>query len=373
MKNNTKTIKTILFASLIAAMILPFSGMDFAEAVNDKVTLKNNAALDNIPEDKLIQRLDNEWKSQYKSKEQFEIAQYSIEQYVNYELPQNGWNQAMQKENIRIHNFDTLIGKQGQSLEIVVLVVAKQQLQGNYHPSEPVEKFHNWISESYDTPTTVEAIDQRLQEIIGDVKYEKLSEKVTKSFNNMVKHGNVPTELLDSDVNYWITVANISICEYDVNCNPNQLRTISYINDISKQTDTIPILGGIIDFFIQEAYAYTGQFHYAYVYGNPLQCDYGTCLIGATGSGTGQVTTSSHSNGGHGIGKYMTIYGSACGTYSGATQSVAVTAYVSGSGNPGTSAVNNPGCAIAQKTVQVSSNPASTWLWTTTNISNSWT
>ncbi len=32
MKNLSKTIKTILFASLIAALILPFSGMDYAEA-----------------------------------------------------------------------------------------------------------------------------------------------------------------------------------------------------------------------------------------------------------------------------------------------------------------------------------------------------
>lgn len=32
MKNKTKTAKTILFASLIAAMILPFGGMNFAVA-----------------------------------------------------------------------------------------------------------------------------------------------------------------------------------------------------------------------------------------------------------------------------------------------------------------------------------------------------
>ena len=31
----TKTIKTILFASLIAAMILPFSGMNYATAEED--------------------------------------------------------------------------------------------------------------------------------------------------------------------------------------------------------------------------------------------------------------------------------------------------------------------------------------------------
>lgn len=36
MKNISKTTKTILFASLIAAMILPFSGMNYAEAVSSQ-------------------------------------------------------------------------------------------------------------------------------------------------------------------------------------------------------------------------------------------------------------------------------------------------------------------------------------------------
>ncbi len=36
MKNITKTTKTILFASLIAVMILPFSGMNYAQAETNK-------------------------------------------------------------------------------------------------------------------------------------------------------------------------------------------------------------------------------------------------------------------------------------------------------------------------------------------------
>lgn len=40
MTNITKTTKTILFASLIAAMILPFSGMDFAEAKKEGIKQK---------------------------------------------------------------------------------------------------------------------------------------------------------------------------------------------------------------------------------------------------------------------------------------------------------------------------------------------
>jgi hypothetical protein len=49
MKNISKTTKTILFASLIAAMILPFSGMDFAEAQK----------VQTIEDDRMIGELQN--------------------------------------------------------------------------------------------------------------------------------------------------------------------------------------------------------------------------------------------------------------------------------------------------------------------------
>lgn len=36
----TMTIKTVLFASLIAAMILPFSTMNMAHAINEEVNIE---------------------------------------------------------------------------------------------------------------------------------------------------------------------------------------------------------------------------------------------------------------------------------------------------------------------------------------------
>ena len=57
----SKTIKTILFASLIAAMILPFSGMDFAEAKS-----KNNTEYD-----KLSSQIDQEVSKFVKQTEKF--------------------------------------------------------------------------------------------------------------------------------------------------------------------------------------------------------------------------------------------------------------------------------------------------------------
>ena len=55
MKNITKTTKTILFASLIAAMILPFSGMQFAEA-EEQTTMTDDQKQKLINK---VQRLEN--------------------------------------------------------------------------------------------------------------------------------------------------------------------------------------------------------------------------------------------------------------------------------------------------------------------------
>lgn len=68
--NHKKTIKTILFASLIAAMILPFSGMNMAEAateesaykkiIKQQESIKNKSDADKAKFDKFVQdSLDN--------------------------------------------------------------------------------------------------------------------------------------------------------------------------------------------------------------------------------------------------------------------------------------------------------------------------
>ncbi len=221
-------------------------------------------------------------------------------------------------------------------------------------------------------PESVEGIDKKLANIVGD-KYEKLTSKVVDNFNNMAMHGNVPSDLFDSEVEYWIMIANQAVCEYDENCNVQDLRNVVLAKQISDGASYLPLISEMVDYFIQEAFAYTGQFHYATVYGDPLGgCDYGTCLISKSNSGTGQITTSVNSGSGHGIGKYLKAYGSACGTNSAATDQADVTAYV-GINSWNKKVTNYPGCAISSATHQVANNPSATWLWTVTNISDSWT
>ena len=69
MKNNTKTIKTVLFASLIAAMILPFSTMDFAEAQEvDKKSVEKLAKQYNKLSEQLETETDEKKKVNLKEK-----------------------------------------------------------------------------------------------------------------------------------------------------------------------------------------------------------------------------------------------------------------------------------------------------------------
>ena len=70
---NTKTIKTILFASLIAAMILPFSGMNFADAkqADDKSLVKEKI------KDKMNKQADKDKNEKY-SNTKYTSDEYGI-------------------------------------------------------------------------------------------------------------------------------------------------------------------------------------------------------------------------------------------------------------------------------------------------------
>ncbi|MCJ8306571.1 MAG: hypothetical protein HRU07_05915 [Nitrosopumilus sp.] len=165
MNNITKKTQTILFASLIAAMILPFSGMDFATADrgNDKDAkqdkkekkhqeklaqikqkqFKQKALRDNeIPDSELLKRMGDKWISQYASVDEFERTEKGMKSYVEGDYQNNGWNQAMVKSHKKIHNFETMIENTGKGHELVLLLAEKNSLKGKYDPSEPVKKFH---------------------------------------------------------------------------------------------------------------------------------------------------------------------------------------------------------------------------------------
>jgi hypothetical protein len=338
--NNKKTIKTLLFASLIAAMILPFSGIDFAEARVDKDNeaekmakyeqklekFKQKALNDgNIPDSELVDRMGDKWKNQYKNDEEFNNSRAEIIAYVTGDHPDNKWNKIMVKEHIRIQNFETLIDNRGHGLELVSLFAAKEKLLGTYSPSDQVKKYHDWTASQYEIPTTVDAIDERIHEIIGDRKYMPHAKQAVNAYNNMAEHGSVPMKLSNIDDAYWLKIAHVAVCKYDNSCDAEA--TLASLNSpevTPEQLDAFrefestngidPESGEPYEcIFIQCAYAAEWvQIHLVHTltaFVQPASCDIGsgsTCKITATPkTGTGALQTSIVSGTNHATDNYV--------------------------------------------------------------------
>ena len=192
----SKTIKTILFASLIAAMILPFSGMDFAEAKEQP---------NKIPEDKLVDRPVN-WKIGNMKTADIEDQDSKFRQYVKQDHPNNDWNKTTKKNQIIMYNFDSIAGELKSGLNALVIDVQNQKNNGVYNPTEPEKKFHDWAIQQVQNPT------------IPDMK-PNLIRKVIQTYNESANYGHVPQELFTSDADYWSNVVADKLCEFNKECN----------------------------------------------------------------------------------------------------------------------------------------------------------
>jgi len=364
-KITSKTAKTILFSALVMTLMLPVTAMNVAQAAQLDTQ-------DKIPTGKLMERLATKWQKQYKNTEEFSAKQNAIKGYVNADLQNNGWNQFMVKENIRIHNFDTIIGKVGYGHELVALSAAKDRLLGIYDANEPVVKFHNWLLSKYSVPTTVELIDERIATIASD--NVPLVTEVVTAFNNMAERGNVPDELINQDMEYWIMIANVSVCQYDVNCDFSTMQNMLKNESYRTQNTIIPILD-ILRYILPNAYAITNQPHYGYVYGKPYTCDYGTCGISLSAgpySNSFTLTISDPPYPYHSIGKTMYVYASTCSSTVGATSKVIGNLYVGVQTFPFSKQVVG-GCAISEATYTVANNPTATWHWIVESTHTAWT
>ena len=132
------TTKTILFASLIAAMILPFSSMEIADAVPNE-----NAS------DKVLERNWSNTDKQLKNDAKFRA--YSVEDFSSY----NDWTERLQQENIRNYNIETKIGHEVDGYELVALFAKKDILTNQYQPTETERFVNDWAFTVYDLPNNV--------------------------------------------------------------------------------------------------------------------------------------------------------------------------------------------------------------------------
>lgn len=222
-----KRLATYLAPMSALALLVPLgtvTGQQIpgGESSTEPTTANENAPApsipDIIPRDALLQRTVDEWVSQYDSKDDFVKSRAEITAYVTGDHPDHPWNDSVVADHIVIQNFETLLGKRAVGPEIVALLAQKQILQGTYSPSDPVQKYHDWLFTKNAVPATSDAVESRLSEITGNGKIYALATQVAAAYHNMADHGSVPTELLEKDRQYWSDVVSISLCDYSTEC-----------------------------------------------------------------------------------------------------------------------------------------------------------
>ncbi len=220
-----KNAKTMLFATLIAAMSLPFAAMPVSSAES---TTPNT--------DVLIER---EWATSEKERN----AHDAFIAYVKHDMPDNGWNKDILKQNIKLYNLETEIGRDVDGYELVALVAQKNKIFGSYFPTHAEKKLHDWALSQYKIPTTLEGIQERFREIVGNGNEDR-SLAIVNILNHMANHGNVGGVVHASDPKFWSNVGVTSLCNYITVCgdmisdevNPSgQLRLV---NSAHKHTAT---------------------------------------------------------------------------------------------------------------------------------------
>jgi len=386
-----KNARTILFASLIAAMVLPFSGGAVSaedQQANDEKMAKYIQELeklrqdaldgDKIPDSKLAERYGEKWISQYPSAAKFRESFDAIKQYSQHQYQQNGWNEKMVKTHNAVSNFDTMIEKDGFGHEIVSLVVAKQKLQDQYSATEPAAKFHDWVGLKYLAPETAEQIDARLLEIVGSGHFLRFADDIAAKFNSMAEHGNVPEDLFDQDPRYWNVIVNISTCRYDKTCDLDSMKGILESKAYERDAGDMPeVASGWLSLFLPNAYAWSPTHHSTAVYGEPFTCTYGNCRITEyvpVSIGEHNVTAQPPETGGsegtgHGTSNDMDIHVSTCSNEDGynvvyATVTIGSVEYNSHHASFG--------CTILEATIEASDRTHPSYVWYVSGTTHSW-
>ncbi len=138
--------------------------------------------------------------------------------YVEMNMSENGWNQAMRDENIRIYNLETRIGQEVAGYELVALSSQKEILAGAHDPTEAEARLLEWAKTQYDIPFDLADINDRIVDMVG-IANIGLVDEFTSSVKNMTNHGNVGPSIRATDPDFWDMVGSLSLCSYVEACN----------------------------------------------------------------------------------------------------------------------------------------------------------
>lgn len=188
----TSKIKTILFASLIATLILPFSGMQIASAETISTEIVNDRTFG--------QEKHNIFKS-----------------FAEHEFVDNKWNKQMLKENIKNYNIETKIGHDVDGYELVALDAQDQILKNKYNPTIAEQKLHEYLFTVYDLPTDSKAIKDRTIEIVGQ-NHLGHAKQLADSLNRMSNMGIISDDVHRVDADFWRNIAVLSFCDLTDEC-----------------------------------------------------------------------------------------------------------------------------------------------------------
>ena len=200
----TKTIKTVLFASLIAALLLPFGMMNtvFAETISDEIVEPRS----------------------------FSLVNHNVFQsYVDLPREDNAWNNVMIKENIKNYNIESKIGHDVDGYELLALHAQEQILQKNYNPSLVEEKLYDWAISQYDLPNDKKGIQDRIIEVV-DQNHLGHAKQIADSLVRLAELGVVSPDIHKADPSFWDAVIFDSYCSMTTDCGQkeNPLWLVSY-------------------------------------------------------------------------------------------------------------------------------------------------
>ena len=161
-----------------------------------------------LPDDKLLDGHED-WKLKFEDPKKYEKGDKAVRAYVNDNHPDNKWNKATKKNQIKIYNFDTRADQRDAGLHALLFHVKYQKESGTYNPTAAEKRFHDWAAEQVGSL------------VMSTNVSSKIIQKIIKTYNENANYGHVPTKLFNSDVDFWLKVATDKICDLDDDYDPD--------------------------------------------------------------------------------------------------------------------------------------------------------
>ena len=338
----TQNTRSVTLALMIVAVTASLYGGQYAladgaalaerlEKYEQKIERLAEEAIQtgNVTTSEILERLGEGWIEKYDNMEHFETSERAIRAYIDRNLDADGPDSQNALLHLKVQNFETITGSVGAGHEVALLVAEYEKLRGTYEPSDPVRRYHEWIDPQYETPESQKEIQARLVKLVGDEKFLDLAFGHAESFDGLAENGSVPVELVNTDMQYWIFVANVAQCESRPDCDasamgdgrPATSEELAAIEMVGHEADSPP---GLLDSILPKAYALSKVYvdYDLYAYLNVNSCYYNNCVEswhegGQNGPGgideVNYGTPPEHAY----RDAVMYFYGSACDTYSG--------------------------------------------------------